>query len=1524
MTAAIVFFYRDRIYYGEIEEGQKLTIGNGKKEDIRIEEKETLQVQIKWKKGRERMQVTAKGDGIVKKLELGLEEMPVLDQEKHIALYAGRCTGMEKKCLPLSYNCEVHVGRSEKNDVVFRNAFVSGSHLILRSESGIVRAEDLNSTNGTYLNGKRITQARLHSGDILELMNIRIQLVNGALYFENVGNAVVIKELSRRAEAYNVSLGGRSKSAPKFHRSPRTQEQLPSEAIILASPPAKAQKFEKSRGMIASVLGTGAMFAGSMAMGAASPAFLAARAASLVSPVASMGMQAGGNKRRRKRLEEYERLRREKYGSYIQEQKARIEAVAGNQRDILTRENPAPEECLQIVKNVNRSLWERTENDRDFLDLRLGMGYENLCVEVKSFINENSFQMDDDDVRTMAEEIIEETRIVDYVPARLKLSAYSTIGMIGERKKVLSQMRNLLVVLATAHFYEDVKIVGIFDERERENWQSLRWLPHIWDDKKESRFLAFGQEEAHRLCERMNDVLENRRRGLMENSYGQNLRQRPHYVFILGSRDCIKEEPIMQNLTLNSRGMGVSSIFLFDEMYALPYGCQFIIDMDNDSSAYERDKMNRKFIFTMDREISLREFDAFTRGMSAIELEDFAEKKEVPESVTFLQGYGVKNVQQLNAAERWRTPAKGGSLSAPIGVMAGNRIFSLDIGEKAHGPHGLVAGTTGSGKSELLQTWILSMALNYHPYEVSFVLIDYKGGGMANLLEGLPHVVGKITNIGVNIERSLISLKSENKRRLRAFEKASEACGVKVNHIDTYQRFYREGRLREPLPHLIIVADEFAELKKEEPEFMKELITLSRVGRSLGIHLILATQKPSGVVDDQIWSNTRFRICLKVQDTADSREMLHKPHAASITRAGRAYIQVGADEIYELFQSYWSGAPYFGDGRGNQDVTNYVRLVTTEGMRIKTAAEERTRFQSELEELTAVVRYLRNTAKEMGIRKLPGPWMPELPEYLTLMQLGLPGGFNGEKWRKGERWLRIPIGKYDSPENQSQGMQYLDFIQSGHTGIYGAPSTGKTTLLKTILMSAALNFTPEDIQFYVIDCGGWSTSSFASLPHTGGIALDCEPEKVEKLQKLIWEELEARKRLFLSRHISSVQAYRETVDEKLPGILLAVDNLPALFELYPDMENLMVTLTREGAAYGIYLLYTANSSVGIRYKVQQNVKGAVAFELTDKGDYAALVGNLGGRSLPRITGRAFAKGVPPVIFQAAVCMEGNTEIERNQKIQELSEKMNIAWRGKRPIPIPVMPQTVGREEMAAAYNMPARIPLGISYDTIQTCYTDLQESYGFVVTGTMHTGKSIWMCRTAGMIHSRRPEDKIYIFDGLQGAMEDSRKFSKEYCRCSENEKAGKILEEIVETLNERKRAQNRARTALQEAFSERDFIRDYEQICIFIDDLKEFVDSVSNENKNSMERISRLAQGLGVLIFAAGRAADLARYNEIESLTRVLIGNQKGIVLGGSPSLCSFFINDLNYQEKVRELKEGEAYLYDKGTCRKIKPVSS
>ena len=216
-----------------------------------------------------------------------------------------------------------------------------------------------------------------------------------------------------------------------------------------------------------------------------------------------------------------------------------------------------------------------------------------------------------------------------------------------------------------------------------------------------------------------------------------------------------------------------------------------------------------------------------------------------------------------------------------------------------------LAGTTGSGKSETLQTLILSLAISYSPTEVAFFLIDYKGGGMANLFSRLPHLAGQISNLsGHLIQRAMISVKSENRRRQRIFAEYG------VNKIDEYTKLFKNKKAAVPLPHLFIIIDEFAELKREEPDFMKELISVSRVGRSLGVHLILATQKPSGTVDEDIWSNSKFRLCLRVQNRQDSNDMLHKPDAAYITQAGRCYLQVGSDEIYELFQSGWSGAPY--------------------------------------------------------------------------------------------------------------------------------------------------------------------------------------------------------------------------------------------------------------------------------------------------------------------------------------------------------------------------------------------------------------------------------------------------------------------------------------------------------------------------------------------------------------------------------------------------------------------------------------
>src|SRR5690625_5015012 len=279
----------------------------------------------------------------------------------------------------------------------------------------------------------------------------------------------------------------------------------------------------------------------------------------------------------------------------------------------------------------------------------------------------------------------------------------------------------------------------------------------------------------------------------------------------------------------------------------------------------------------------------------------------IPEKVTFLEMYEQDDASKLNILENWKNNNPAKSLEAPVGLKSKDDLVYLNLHERAHGPHGLLAGTTGSGKSEFLQTYILSMAVNYHPHEVAFLLIDYKGGGMAQPFRNLPHLLGTITNIEGSrnfSNRALASIKSELEQRQRLFEK------YEVNHIYDYMHKYRYGIATEPMPHLFLISEEFAEVKDEEPEFIDELVIAARIGRSLGVHLILATQKPGRVIDKQIWSNSRFKVALKVQDEQDSKEILKNGDAANITVTGRGYLQVGNNEIYELFQSAWSGAPY--------------------------------------------------------------------------------------------------------------------------------------------------------------------------------------------------------------------------------------------------------------------------------------------------------------------------------------------------------------------------------------------------------------------------------------------------------------------------------------------------------------------------------------------------------------------------------------------------------------------------------------
>ena len=419
---------------------------------------------------------------------------------------------------------------------------------------------------------------------------------------------------------------------------------------------------------------------------------------------------------------------------------------------------------------------------------------------------------------------------------------------------------------------------------------------------------------------------------------------------------------------------------------------------------------------------------------------------------------------------------------------------------------------TGSGKSEFIITYILSLAVNYHPYEVAFILIDYKGGGMAKAFENLPHTAGIITNLdGSAVKRSLISIESELKRRQAVFAEVSKKVGISNIDIYKYQKLYREGTVSEPLQHLFIISDEFAELKTQQPEFMAQLISAARIGRSLGVHLILATQKPSGVVDDQIWSNSKFRVCLKVQERADSMDMLKRPDAAELSHTGRFYLQVGYNELFELGQSAWAGAPYYPSDKVMVEKDNSVVVIDRIGRPVKRAQLDKKKAFSRdaKKQVDAITDYLSKIAKEEKIEIRP-LWLDPIPAKIYLKELK-----EKYKYTPSESFYLNPvIGEYDDPARQRQCLLQIPISQEGNVVVYGAAGSGKTTFINALIYSIMEDHTPEEVNFYIFDFASETLRAFAKAPHVGDVVLSYEGEKVTNSLKMLYEELERRKKLF--------------------------------------------------------------------------------------------------------------------------------------------------------------------------------------------------------------------------------------------------------------------------------------------------------------------------------------------------------------------------------------------------------------------------
>lgn len=1492
MSYILRVFYSNQFKDRNLEGIKKLTIGSGLKSTFRINSNSLNKkhINLKCKKGV--WTLTASGEVLyngepVKKAELEDNQTFILSKTEKIAVSIFEDTGLSKEKIKLDSVDELTIGRDAKSNIVFSNKRVSNNHAKIYKIGNEYHISDIGSTNGTYVNNKLIRDVILKENDEIVIGRYTLIFTGKELLFKNVGRDLLIHNI-RKSER-NL------KEIPMFKRSPRLKLDTPSGDIEIQAAPSIGDKPEINwLTVLLPGFGMVGIMAAIMFLTGGSKMTIA-----MTGPMAIIGIVVSVTTYR-SQLKKYKKqnvLRIEKYTEYINSIVEDIKSNINEQLKALTLSDPETGVCFNIARDIERRLWERKPHDADFGSFRLGSGDTDFCMNIK--IPNNGFTLETDQFTDLPKQIYDKYSRIHGIPVNYDSMNNPTCGIIGERETRNTLIRNIIVQAATHHCYDELKIVTIYNQEDADVFDWVRWLPHSFDNDKEMRFMANSPATANELFKYFDDIFKQRERELKENNaYRIKSVKLPYYLFIVASPSLVDGHQIMKYLTMNNSSMGVAAVFDFGDMSLLPGQCSVIAEVKGGRGClYDKNNIASKTDFVADDTGGL-DFEQFARNLAPVKVPIKGAGSSLPSCITFLEGYGVKTPNQIPIEKNWAESLTYKSLGVPIGIKTSGEKFLFDIHEKMHGPHGLVAGTTGSGKSEMVQSWILSMALHFSPKDVVFVLIDFKGTGLILPFMNLPHLAGTISDLDRNIKRNLIALENELSRRKEMLD------GAGVNNINAYVKLYKEGKVKEPMPYLFIVIDEFAEFKSRFPDFGATIDSILRTGRTLGVFSILLMQKPAGVVSDQSESNVKFRWCLKVVSPSDSREMIGTTDAAQISNPGRAYVKVsneGAqDYVYELIQSYWSGAPYNPDRKEKATVKPRISVVDISGKRIAYDVEEKTTgFKSDINEIEAIVKHIQSVAEENNV-KAKQIWNEKMPSKIVLEEVRQPN-FNGNGWNGSAEKLCPVVGMADDPKNQKQYPFVINFSDDGHTVLYGAPGTGKTTFLQTLVMSLCTSYKPDEVSIYIMDFGGWNMGLFKDFPHIGGIANDNESEKIEKLVRLLIRELELRKHKFAEQGVGNIQAYKDISGEKIPYIVLALDNFSPVFNLYPDIEDFFITLTREGGNYGIYFVTVTNSISGLGFKINQNIKNTMALQMSDKSDYSSIVGRTEGLEPEKTPGRGLMKGEStPLEFQTALPIKGASDGERAAKIRELATLMDEKWEGSRAKKLPIMPKIIPFGSVESK-----NIAIGLSSQDIETVELSLDNSHYIIISGKAQSGKSNMLKIIAKQIKDARN----IVFD-VNNALKSLDCENVEMYREAVNFDA--CIESLVPELESRRKIYQTDENAK------------FSPITIIIDDIKQCFDSVSNDTIKRLYAITRIGKGLNVYILAAGMADDISKLcNQGEQLTCGMVSGYHSILLGGCMNDHDVFkVSNLAFNEKSASVEEFEGYFIVKEKAIRFKEM--
>ena len=1091
---------------------------------------------------------------------------------------------------------------------------------------------------------------------------------------------------------------------------------------------------------------------------------------------------------------------RRRYRHHLALVRREANTVAAHQRLLSEWAHPAPELLLGMATS-RRRLWERRQTDQDFLLVRLGLGNATLATPLQLGRLEPMADYDRDSLRA-ARDLVARFGRVSSQPVWIDLGRAGVVSLLGPRRRALGLARALLCQATVLHAPEDL-LVAVHAGTD---WEWAKWLPHTSEPDVDT-VVPLVAPDPDGLADVLTAELERRREAAAGRRANFTLDRRAtpvqrRLLVVLDRFDPVSafgRSALLRDL-LAAAGpeLGLTLVIIAEREADEPGRVDLRIRVGDDR------RLSVEGAVTIGGDADEPVADAagpalaalIARAMTPLTLG--AEREQLLSRTVSLPELllGAEHDADLTAA--WSAAPGEATMRVPIGTDGGGETVLLDLKESAlggMGPHGLIVGATGSGKSELLRTLVTGLAVTHGPDLLNLVLIDFKGGATFAPLTELPHVAGLITNLADDlalIDRVQLALQGEQQRRQRLLRDAGN-----IDSVHHYQMRRAAGEPLEPLPYLLIIVDEFGELLSRRPEFVDLFVQIGRVGRSLGMHLLLATQRLEEGRLRGLESHLSYRLCLRTFSAEESRAAIGTPDAYRLPALpGSCYLKVD-ESLFQRFRVAHVSGPHRADASAPAGEAEEIVPFA---------------FRRAPEAVAEAPRVLPGPAgpseMEMVVRRLSrlGPaahqvWLPPLPAAVPLdAVLGpvtpQPGrGPVAAMWPRAGR-LSFPLGILDLPAKQAQQTLVMDFAgPHGHLAVVGAPRTGRSTLLRTLMLSGMLTHRPDEAQFYAIDYGGGSLLPYAAAPHVGAVASRGDTDLVRRILVQTQALVAERERSFASAGIDSVTDLRERrAAGTLPAglraadVFLLVDNWGALRAEVDDAESVLTDLAVRGLGVGVHVVLTANRWVEIRPALRDSIGTRVELRLNDPTE-----SEVHRRMAQRLPGGTPGRGLigPGVYFQAVLPRaDGHDGMEHLREAQiETIAGLADGWDGPPAPPIRLLPPVITLDEIAPMAD-PARaaIPIGAGEDGPEPVGLDLTgDTSHCLVLGDAGAGKTAflrtWMTGLSRRYTAR--EVRLVVLDfrrSLLGVVDD------EYLGAYAGEEgaARVYLEEVAAKLRDR------------------------------------------------------------------------------------------------------------------------------------------